>query len=194
MVICVLYWESVVTFSNTSSLGKVRQIVLVIVVLDETLLCCFTIMNRCLDLWSNHRHPGDDALNLNELIDKICFKTSWSHVVFTKVALKVDIISQYFLGEMNVRACGSCFFRVLLSIVLLHSFNGQVERILKHFDGFDGIFGNVVTQFWGELPHLVNADAESLALTNHSSHPFLVFSEVEELSGGISHVPLIGIL
>jgi hypothetical protein len=194
MIVSILDWETVVAFSNACALGKVGQIVLVIVVLDETLLGSFAVMNGSLDFRSDHRHPGDDTLHLNKLIDKICFKASWGHVIFTEVALKVYIVSQDLLGEMDIRACGSCFLGVLLAIILLHSSNCGIERILKHFDGFDGIFGNVVTQFWGELPHLINADAESLALADHCSHPFLVFCEVEKLCGGITHVSLVGIL
>jgi hypothetical protein len=81
----------------------------------------------------------------------------------------------------------------LLAIVLLHSSDSLVQGILEHLDGFDGILGDVLTQFWSELSHFVDVDTKSLAFANHGSDSLLVLLEGQEFLRCLTHVSLVGI-
>lgn len=88
--------------------------------LDQTLFSGFTIMNRCLHLRSNNRHPGYDTLNRNILVYEVSFQSTRSHVVLAKVTFKVYIVLFSFSRKSFVVLKGSLLIITLLvaSVIL----------------------------------------------------------------------------
>ena len=155
----ILSWESSAAGPNrASALGLRGKIVLVVIVLHVTSLSLFAVMHRSLNLWSDHAHSRHNALNLNILIYQICFKTSWSDIVFAEITFEINIISCYFLWKINVRTLNSSFFRILFSCIFLQSSDNLIQLILKNFDCFNWIFGNKLTQLWIKCPNFINVD------------------------------------
>jgi hypothetical protein len=91
------------------------EIELVIVVLNQTLFGSLAVVDGGLDLWLNQRHSGDNTLNLDEVVDKICFQASWSHIVLSEVTFEIDVVSQEFFWEMNIAARSGGLLRILLA-------------------------------------------------------------------------------
>lgn len=65
---------------------------------------------------SHNRHPSDDTLHRNELVDKVRLKSARSHVVGAEVAFKTHIILFSLGWELFVRCIGK---RLLLVVALL---------------------------------------------------------------------------
>jgi hypothetical protein len=149
--------------------GELRQVVLVIVVLNVSLLGLFAIVYGCLDLGLYHGHLGDDTLDLHELVHKGGFQTSGCHIILAKVSLKIHVICLYFLWEMDVRALYCQLLLVLFTTILLQSSHCLVELVLEDFDCLKWFPGNVSTQSAVEFPHFVDVDVESLSSPNHAS-------------------------
>jgi hypothetical protein len=160
--------------------GELRQVVLVIVVLDVSLLGLFAIVYGCLDLGLHHGHLGDDTLDLHELVHKGGFQTSGCDIILAKVSLEIHVICLYFLWEMDVRALYCQLLLVLFTTVLLQSSHSLVELVLEDFDCLKWSPGNEGTQSAVEFPHFVDVDAESLSSPSHASDSSLGLWEIHE--------------
>jgi hypothetical protein len=104
VIILILDRESIVSFSRgeNSSLGNLSQVEFVVVLLDLSLFCSLAVMDGSLDFGLHHRHSRHDTLDLHELVHKIGFETSWSHVIFSKVSFEVDVINFNFFRELGI--------------------------------------------------------------------------------------------
>ena len=127
---------------------------------------------------------------MNVSVDEVCLETSWSDVVLAKVSLKVDIVCQCLLGEVNISAhCG--LLLILLATILLHSSHSLVELILEDLDGLDRRLGNILAESGVELPHLIDVHTESLTSADHVLHPASVLREAHEVVGCLLHGELL---
>jgi hypothetical protein len=196
IVILILRWESVSTIISTigNTLRLLGQIILVIIVLDNTLFGSLAVMDRCLDLWLHKGHSSDNSLDLNELVDKICLETARRNVILSEVALETHIVSLYLLRELRVTGGSTCLLGVLLGILPLNQFDCVIEVVLKHLDSLDWVLCDVLTQFWSEGSNLVDADGESLTFVQHVPDPFLDLLETHEFTSGLPHLMLVGVL
>jgi len=183
----ILGGESIVVMKSSLRLILLGEVILIIVVLDLSLLGLFAVVDGCLDLGLDHTHLGNDSLNLHKLVDQWCFQTTGSHVVFTEVAFKIDVISLHLLGEIVLILHGLLLL-VLLATALAEVFHVFVQLVFKIVNSLDGVLPDEVGEPRVELAHFVNAHVKASPSSNEVFNPVLAFIECQELDNGLLHV------
>jgi len=109
----VIFSRKIICFSKYCNTFSLRcQIRIIIISFFYSPFCCFTVVNRFLYFILYHCHFCHNSLNLNELINKISFKSTRSHIIFTNISFEIYIINLNLFRETIILLSHFFFIKI----------------------------------------------------------------------------------